>query len=46
MASCAVMMETLRVLSQLHVPLKHAVIFNFNGAEESILQVDSSANQS
>lgn len=39
MASCAIMMEALRVISQLDVPLRHAIVLNFNGAEESVLQV-------
>lgn len=39
MVSCAIMMETLRALSHADVPLKHAIVFNFNGAEEAILQV-------
>ncbi|XP_049815094.1 endoplasmic reticulum metallopeptidase 1-like isoform X2 [Schistocerca nitens] len=36
--NCAVMLEVLRVLSQTDVPLKHNVIFLFNGAEENPLQ--------
>lgn len=39
MVSCAIMMEALRALSAADVPLKHAIVFNFNGAEEAILQV-------
>ena len=37
--SCALMLEVLRVISQQNTPLKHNVIFIFNGAEENILQV-------
>lgn len=33
------MLESLRAMSQSKVPLKHAIIMNFNGAEEAILQV-------
>ncbi|KAM8960090.1 endoplasmic reticulum metallopeptidase 1 [Pelodytes ibericus] len=36
--SCAVMLEVLGALSSLSKPLKHAIIFLFNGAEENILQ--------
>ncbi|KAG9486725.1 hypothetical protein GDO78_006874 [Eleutherodactylus coqui] len=36
--SCAVMLEILSSLSSTSVPLKHAIIFLFNGAEENILQ--------
>nr|XP_060618274.1 endoplasmic reticulum metallopeptidase 1 [Anolis sagrei ordinatus] len=36
--SCSVMLEILHALSKSSEPLKHAVIFLFNGAEESILQ--------
>ncbi|CAJ0940492.1 unnamed protein product [Ranitomeya imitator] len=36
--SCAVLLEILGSLSSTSVPLKHAVIFLFNGAEENILQ--------
>ena len=38
-ASCAVMLELLRALYVTNEPLKHNVIFLFNGAEENILQV-------
>ncbi|XP_067931531.1 endoplasmic reticulum metallopeptidase 1-like [Watersipora subatra] len=38
MVSCAIMLETLRVLSIADEPLQHAIIFNFNGAEEVVLQ--------
>lgn len=37
-AMCAIMLETLRVLSQSDKPLKHPVVFLFNGAEENPLQ--------
>ncbi|KAM4809607.1 endoplasmic reticulum metallopeptidase 1 [Rhinophrynus dorsalis] len=36
--SCAVMLEIFGALSSLSNPLKHAIIFLFNGAEENILQ--------
>ncbi|XP_066474470.1 endoplasmic reticulum metallopeptidase 1 isoform X2 [Tiliqua scincoides] len=36
--SCSVMLEILQTLSKSPEPLKHAVVFLFNGAEESILQ--------
>uniref|UniRef100_A0A8D2L6C6 Endoplasmic reticulum metallopeptidase 1 n=1 Tax=Varanus komodoensis TaxID=61221 RepID=A0A8D2L6C6_VARKO len=36
--SCSVMLEILHALSKSPEPLQHAVIFLFNGAEESILQ--------
>jgi acetylornithine deacetylase/succinyl-diaminopimelate desuccinylase-like protein len=37
--NCAVMLEVLEVLSRSETSLKHNVIFLFNGAEESPLQV-------
>lgn len=37
-ASCCVMLEIIRVLSQQEKRLKHSVIFLFNGAEETPLQ--------
>lgn len=37
-ASCCVMLEILRVLSQREKRLRHSVIFLFNGAEETLLQ--------
>lgn len=37
-ASCAVMLEVLRVLSQQEKRLRHSVLFLFNGAEETGLQ--------
>lgn len=37
-ASCAVMLEVLRVLSQQKKRLRHSVLFLFNGAEETGLQ--------
>lgn len=39
LVSCATMLEVLRVMSLQREPLKHSIIFNFNGAEESVLQV-------
>ncbi|ROL46785.1 Endoplasmic reticulum metallopeptidase 1 [Anabarilius grahami] len=36
--SCSVMLEVLHSLANLSTPLKHGVIFLFNGAEENILQ--------
>ncbi|KTF86537.1 hypothetical protein cypCar_00043985 [Cyprinus carpio] len=36
---CSVMLEVLHSLANLSTPLKHGVIFLFNGAEETILQV-------
>lgn len=36
--SCAVMLEVLHSLAKLATPLRHGVIFLFNGAEENILQ--------
>lgn len=40
--SCAVMLEVLHSLANQSTPLLHGVIFLFNGAEENILQVQSS----
>jgi Zn-dependent M28 family amino/carboxypeptidase len=37
--SCALMLEVLRILSQNERPFRYNVVFNFNGAEENILQV-------
>lgn len=37
--SCAVMLEVLRSLANLSTPLRHGVVFLFNGAEETLLQV-------
>ena len=37
--SCALMMEVLHLLTQQTTPLKHSIVFVFNGAEENILQV-------
>ncbi|XP_053669713.1 endoplasmic reticulum metallopeptidase 1-like [Anopheles nili] len=37
-ASCAVMLEILRVLSRRPVRTRHAVVFLFNGAEETMFQ--------
>lgn len=37
-ASCVVMLEILRVLSQQETRLRHSVLFLFNGAEETPLQ--------
>ncbi|MGH0151082.1 UNVERIFIED_CONTAM: hypothetical protein FKN15_052637 [Acipenser sinensis] len=36
--SCSVLLEALHSMSNLSTPLRHAVIFLFNGAEENILQ--------
>ncbi|XP_073791708.1 endoplasmic reticulum metallopeptidase 1 [Danio rerio] len=36
--SCSVMLEVLHSLANLSTPIKHGVIFLFNGAEENILQ--------
>ncbi|KAJ8401946.1 hypothetical protein AAFF_G00375270 [Aldrovandia affinis] len=36
--SCAVMLEVLHSLANLSTPLRHGVVFLFNGAEENILQ--------
>lgn len=41
--NCAVMLEVLEALSRSETSLKHNVIFLFNGAEESPLQVGSHA---
>ncbi len=40
--SCAIMLEILAVLTQSEQPLKHNVIFLFNGAEENMLPVSVS----
>ena len=37
-ASCCIMIETLRALSSADEPFQHGIVFNFNGAEENILQ--------
>lgn len=37
--SCSVLLEALHSMSNSSTPLRHAVIFLFNGAEENILQV-------
>ncbi|XP_067004414.2 endoplasmic reticulum metallopeptidase 1 [Anabrus simplex] len=37
-ASCAIMLEILKVISQTVTPLKHNIILLFNGAEENLMQ--------
>lgn len=37
-ASCAIMLEILRIISKRKESLKHNVIFLFNGAEENFMQ--------
>jgi Peptidase family M28/Endoplasmic reticulum metallopeptidase 1, C-terminal domain/Endoplasmic reticulum metallopeptidase 1, TM domain len=37
-ANIAVLMEIIRAISRDSTPLKHAVVFNLNGAEETLLQ--------
>lgn len=37
-ASCAIMLELLRVISHMKNPLKNNIIFLFNGAEENMMQ--------
>ncbi|KAG7264507.1 hypothetical protein CRUP_020645, partial [Coryphaenoides rupestris] len=37
--SCAVMLEVLHALANLSTPLRHGVVFLFNGAEENVLQI-------
>ncbi len=37
--TCCLMLEVLNVLTQSETSLPHSIIFNFNGAEENILQV-------
>ena len=39
--SCALMLEVLRVMASEEKPFRNEIIFLFNGAEESILQVGS-----
>ncbi|MBN3279846.1 ERMP1 metallopeptidase, partial [Polyodon spathula] len=36
--SCSVLLEALHSMSNLSTPLRHAIIFLFNGAEENVLQ--------
>lgn len=43
--NCAVMLEVLEILSRSKTPLKHNVIFLFNGAEEGLLQVKDSSHE-
>nr|CAD7425172.1 unnamed protein product [Timema monikensis] len=37
-ASCAIMLEILRVITQTNTPLKHNLVLLFNGAEENFMQ--------
>ncbi len=41
--TCCLMLEVMNVITQNTTALKHNVVFNFNGAEENILQVNTSA---
>nr|CAD7263210.1 unnamed protein product [Timema shepardi] len=38
-ASCAIMLEILRVITQTNMPLKHNLVLLFNGAEENFMQL-------
>lgn len=44
LVSCATMLEVLRIMALSETAFTHSVIFLFNGAEETGLQVESSSS--